>query len=493
MTITMKKLKRALYLTHRWFGVALCVVFALWFASGIVMMYVEYPELTEEEGTYFLPALNFKRIQLPISALENLVSARENKIAALTLTTLSNRPAYQVQVENGKTITVFADTGELFAKLSPEQALVSAAPFGSNESSPTYMGKIDMDQWTVSGSLDQHRPLHKVVLNNPSKTVLYLSDTTGEVVRDTHGWERAWNWLGSTIHWIYPMQLRRHPGLWANIVIYLSLLGVLSAVTGTIIGFLRVRFKRKYKNGGISPYRGMQRWHHFLGLVCAVFVFTFVLSGLFSMNPWGIFDNATSPSEQTKRYHGESYSVAGLQGALDKIKSNHVIDEIKELSWINIGGEGVLVLNTSQGRQAIGYPPGVFKGKLSKAISTIIPGNLSHIEKLDHYDNYYYSTHNRYRPLPVYRAVFTDTEKTWFYINANSGELLGRSTRVDRIARWLYNGLHSLDFRFLLAYRPLWDIVVIVLSLAGLAFCWTSLVIAWRRLNIKIVGRQSLR
>lgn len=489
----MKKLKRALYLTHRWFGVALCLVFALWFASGIVMMYVEYPELTEEERTHFLPPLNFNQIQLSVSALEDVIYAQENKIAALTLTTLSNRPVYQVQVESGKTITVFADTGELFSRLSPEQALMSAAPFVNSESSPIYAGTIDMDQWTVSGSLNQHRPLHKVVLNNPSKTILYLSDTTGQVVRDTHGWERAWNWVGSTIHWIYPMQLRRHPGLWANIIIYLSLLGVVSAVTGTIVGVLRVRFKKQYKNGGASPYRGMQRWHHFLGLICALFVFTFVLSGLFSMNPWGIFDNATSPDEQIKRYHGGNYSLDGLQGALDRIKSNQDIDKVKELSWINIGGEGVLVLNSSQGRQANGYQVEELKEKLSTAISSIIPGNLSHIDKLDDYDNYYYSTHNRYRPLPVYRAVFTDAENTWFYINANSGELLGRSTRVDRTARWLYNGLHSLDFRFLLAYRPLWDIVVIVLSLAGLAFCWTSLVIAWRRLNIKIVGRQPLK
>ena len=86
-------------------------------------------------------------------------------------------------------------------------------------------------------------------------------------------------------------------------------------------------------------------------------------------------------------------------------------------------------------------------------------------------------------PLPVFRARFSDAENTWYYIDATTSEVLFRSTQKDRIKRWLYNGLHSLDFRFLLANRPLWDIVVIALSVAGIVFSLTSLIIAWRRLR----------
>ncbi len=38
--------KRWLYLIHRWAGVVLCLFFAMWFVSGVVMMYVGYPKLT---------------------------------------------------------------------------------------------------------------------------------------------------------------------------------------------------------------------------------------------------------------------------------------------------------------------------------------------------------------------------------------------------------------------------------------------------------------
>ena len=35
--------KRWLYLLHRWAGITLCLFFAMWFISGVVMMYVGYP------------------------------------------------------------------------------------------------------------------------------------------------------------------------------------------------------------------------------------------------------------------------------------------------------------------------------------------------------------------------------------------------------------------------------------------------------------------
>lgn len=47
--------------------------------------------------------------------------------------------------------------------------------------------------------------------------------------------------------------------------------------------------------------------------------------------------------------------------------------------------------------------------------------------------------------------------------------------------RWLYHGLHSLDCPFLYNRRPLWDIVLIVLSAGGLVLSATTLVPSWRR------------
>ena len=40
---------RALILVHRWMGIAFCLLFAMWFATGIVMHFVAFPALTDEE------------------------------------------------------------------------------------------------------------------------------------------------------------------------------------------------------------------------------------------------------------------------------------------------------------------------------------------------------------------------------------------------------------------------------------------------------------
>src|SRR5665213_1137210 len=44
-----KGIMRALILLHRWLGVAFCLLFAMWFATGIVMHFVPFPALTEAD------------------------------------------------------------------------------------------------------------------------------------------------------------------------------------------------------------------------------------------------------------------------------------------------------------------------------------------------------------------------------------------------------------------------------------------------------------
>ena len=43
-------LEALLIFLHRWLGVAMCLVFLLWFVSGIVMIFVLYPQFTESES-----------------------------------------------------------------------------------------------------------------------------------------------------------------------------------------------------------------------------------------------------------------------------------------------------------------------------------------------------------------------------------------------------------------------------------------------------------
>ncbi|HYR91532.1 MAG TPA: hypothetical protein VE422_46190 [Terriglobia bacterium] len=93
---------------------------------------------------------------------------------------------------------------------------------------------------------------------------------------------------------------------------------------------------------------------------------------------------------------------------------------------------------------------------------------------LSEYDAYYYNQAGL-RSLPVLRVRYSDPQSTWLYLDPQHGTMT-KQDRRSRLNRWLYHGFHSLDFPFLYYRRPLWDIVVIVLSIGGIALSATTLV-----------------
>lgn len=484
-----RKVRRYLYLTHRWLGIIMCLLFTLWFASGAVLMYVHYPALTEEERIGAYPPLSAASISIgPAQALA-LAGAEHTGVASLRLNTLGGRPAYQVDGANRGPLTVFADNGSVLAPgLSPATALktVKHSGFATPDAQPVYGGKIEMDQWTVSSRYNAFRPLHKIAMGDASGRVLYVSDITGQIVLDTHRNERFWNWLGATIHWIYPLQLRRHPGLWSDIVTWLSLAGLLAIVTGAVIGILRLRPRKRYQRGGMSPYRDMRRWHHLLGLGCTVFLATFMFSGLMSMSPWGLFASSTSARDQILRYQG------GLLGSAETLPDPRAasLDGIHEVNWRQVDGKVWLELSDSTGDVRIDAGDEGDSSRLNQRsiILQSLPAllanaNVVSVTELPAHDAYYYGRSHRQRPLPVLRVQFDDPESSWYHVDPRSGAVRGRLTHADRVQRWLYNGLHSLDFRMLLERRPLWDIVLLALMVLGCLFSLSAVVIGWRRLQ----------
>jgi hypothetical protein len=88
-------------------------------------------------------------------------------------------------------------------------------------------------------------------------------------------------------------------------------------------------------------------------------------------------------------------------------------------------------------------------------------------QPLTEYDAYYYSR-NRQIPLPALRIKFDDPAQTWVYVDPSLGQVVTAVNRLQRIERWAYHGLHSLDLPYLYNSRPSWDIVMIVLCLGGL-------------------------
>lgn len=451
--LTMKlPLKRWLFLAHRWLGIAGCLLFFLWFLSGMVMLYVGYPKLTYAERYAHLPAL---QAEAKLLGPQQALAAAGIKPPILRLRLSRSRgghPAYFVTLPpdaaareageaEGTTLIVDARRGQRLDTPTPQALMASAHSFAAQDApsrggatdtsdavdtseaadtpgadgtsdaataedgvpskaalaahpTPVYEGTTDEDPFTHSQSLRKHEPLHKIQLNDAANTRLYLSGQTGEVMLDANRIERVFNYVGAWLHWLYIFRGGIFDASWSDIVIWLSCFCVLIALTGTIVGVMRWRFNGRYRSGSRSPYpAGMMRWHHTFGLVFALTTITWVFSGLMSMRPWDIFDSG-APRFTQAQITGEqldlSQPLADPQTLLQLARQ-----PVHELQWLPFPGQSVVLALNAQGdatRQdaVTGQPRPLDDNTLQQTVQKAIPYPIAHIERLEHDDFYYY-------------------------------------------------------------------------------------------------------
>ncbi|MFT7771863.1 PepSY domain-containing protein [Roseateles sp.] len=488
-------MKRLLYLLHRWVGIALCLLMALWFLSGMVMLYVGYPKLTQDELMRGLPVLSADGccVGLP----EALQASGLPQASQWRLTSVAGQPRYVFNDGRTGFAAVDARSGQRIDSVGGDQALASARHFAQGAPG-RLLGAVAEDAWTHSRALDGHRPLLRVALDDAQQRWLYVSSTTGEVVRDASATERRWGWVGAWLHWLYMLRGGPLNGWWTDIVIGLSLAGSVLALSGLLVGVWRWRFRGRYRNGSRSPYLGkMARWHHVTGLIAGTLALTWVLSGLFSMNPWKVFE-VSGPRPDRLAYAGgplQPEQAPAPATVLRQLAADGQRPRI--LEWRRVAGDHVVLVQTAtgqflvdaQGRTLPPLPPSA----LVAAAGTLLPGaRILEQQWLQGYDRYYYSreqhtmTGQRERPLPALRLRFDDAQAHWVVLDPVTGSIVQISNSRQRTERWLFAFLHSFDLPQLLAARPAWDAWMLSFSVAGLTLCLTGVVLGWRRLWKKV-------
>ncbi|MCP1848480.1 MULTISPECIES: cytochrome b family protein [unclassified Bradyrhizobium] len=472
--------RRWLYIVHRWIGIATCLLFAMWFISGLVMMYVAFPRLTDSERLAALPVIPWSKVRVtPDRAMA--IAGVERYPRDLRLSMMDDTPVYRVTGWKGGTVTISATDGSVIDRITPDQALAIAAHH-PHALQPRLIETITRDQWSVTSRFDPLRPLYLIGLGDADGTELYVSSRTGEIALDTTRCERIWNWLGSIPHWIYPTVLRKDGPLWRDVVLWISGVCLVVAVTGFWIGVLRLRLMRRYADGAVSPYRGWMAWHHIAGLVGGICVLTWMFSGWLSLNPGGAFSGRGVTREIAIGYSGHDTAdiVAGFQSSPSM--------PAVEARFVWIGGHRLMLLDDGNGGRSIADPVTGARMTLSRdeviaAARHAMPGAaMTSARQLDEPDAYWYTLHQA-RELPVLRIGFDDPARTWLHISPVTGEILERSDDSRRSYRWLFNALHSLDVPLLLRIWPARDVVVWLLSAAGTIISISGIVIGWRRLR----------
>lgn len=470
-------LTRWLHLGHRWLGVGLGVMVLLWFVSGVVMLFVARPQLTDEERLAALPPLAADRVKLtPLAAWQAL--GRPGWPESVRLNAAGGRPVYHFQ-SDGSWSGVHADDGSPLAGMSAAQAerIALAHAGGGTVAAVT---AIERDQWTVYRRFDAWRPLLRVELADGRD--YYVSARNGEVVLDTAPAERAWNWVGSVVHWLYFTPLRQHTALWRNLVLWGSFAALLLAGSGLWLGWQRLRWRRPYPAGRVTPYRdAWKRWHHLLGLGGGLFALSWLLSGWLSLAPLGLAAGGGARAEDHRRLAGGTLDAEAL-GWRPAVGGN-----CREVAWLRLGGQALASLETGDGSRTWAAPSGTLAGGLdlaaiAEAARGLRPGSDARAEWLAAPDGRYFPLRHHPRAFPVARIGFDDAARSVFYIAPDSGRIVLAGDRHDAAHRWLFQALHRFDIAPLVARPLLRDVLVVAFSLLGAALALTGCMLGGRRL-----------
>src|SRR5262245_6482660 len=142
--------RKFLILTHRYLGIAVCLLFVMWFVSGIAMIFARgMPSLRPDVRLQRLPSLDTSAVK--VTAAEAAEKAQLDRPPnRVTLLTVMDRPAYRLS-SGRSTFTVFADNGEVLELVDEAAAMKIASRFtGLPETQLTYAGEIlEPDQWTL--------------------------------------------------------------------------------------------------------------------------------------------------------------------------------------------------------------------------------------------------------------------------------------------------------------------------------------------------------
>ena len=470
---------RLILLLHRYLGIAVGALMVMWCLSGVVMMYHRYPVLREGDRLAHLEPIAWNGCcKIP----DTLPAAVQP--GSIRIEMLGGRPVLYL-AEDSRPIDL--RTGALIESILADQAAEVAQRYAAALSPPPrLLGLIDRDQWTVSGDFNAERPLFRFGLGDAADTELYVSSSSGRAVQLTTARERFWNWLGTVPHWLYFTELRRHAGVWSQVVIYASLLGCFLAGLGTYLG---VRQWAARPPGRWSPYVGFNLWHHIAGLVFGIFTLTWVLSGLLSMNPWGWLQGAGAHTESARIQGAPKSSPKDLAAALQAQAAAH--PAAVSLKAAPLNGRLYFIAGTARGERLRlddgGAPAPLGSADLEVLAQALVraeppntPAAPNTPELMTQEDNFYFG-HHQALALPVYRLVLASG--TRYYLDSVSGMVIAKLDAEARAYRWLHEGLHRMDFAASVRGRPQWDALMLLLISGVTLVCVTGATLGYRRLT----------
>ncbi len=464
---------RWLVVVHRYLGVALGGLMLLWCLSGMVMLFVSYPSVSQDERLAHLPRIDWTHCCVIEGA-----AAPDARVASAAIEQLAGAPVLRLRLADGPSRVIDFSNGHPIEATSRVDAEAVGEAWGAPA---TAMVPVTRDQWTVGGEFNRARPFWRIRLADGAGTDLYVSQKTGQVVQRTTAAGRVLNWLGAVPHWLYPTLLRQNAKLWTQVVIWTSLAGTFLTLAGLYLGVVAWR---PFGDKRLSPFRGLLAWHHLTGLVVGLLTLSWVFSGLVSMNPWGFLEGPESSAPA--RVAGPAPRFAAVQTALESVAAQAL--PVGQVRLATLDGHA-FVLAGGERFDNLGHAAPVTPAELTAAGERL--GKVASQGLMTAEDSYYFR-HHEPLVLPAWRVILADGGRA--YLDPKSGALLAQFDEAAKGYRWLHQGLHRLDVVPGFRRGPVWAGMTLALLAAVTFGLGTGVWLGWRRIGLDLHHlRQRLR
>ncbi|HEU4993862.1 MAG TPA: PepSY domain-containing protein [Gemmatimonadaceae bacterium] len=506
--------KRVDFLVHRWTAIILGLLVFSWFLSGIALMYYPWPAVTESRELAHLEPLDLPSADTAIIGFADAASRTLQRTDAIHLARFGGRLVYQIRRDDGHgpEPVEFLDAadGRRLTPISDGDARVLASAYAPAESGPLGVDRLVRgDRYLMSREYARFFPAYRVRFDDAAGTAVYVSRDRGSVFATVTSRTRATTWLGVVPHWLYFQWLYRSSRLWTWLNLLLPAFAAIIAMTGIAFGVTRLFPRRRQHIWRLSEYRGVSNWHHVAGVLFGVIVLTWTVSGVLEMLGG---DDAPRPGDGARARGSVAWdsvrvtparAIAAATGFARAPAADVVALDLVQLDgrpgydvrlrdrrevWVDAGTGAVR--GDMPEADAVATARRVMYGPLARGG----PGDsvrVTHAERIDRYDTYYYARSGRERHLPAWRVAFDDPARSVVYLNSVSGAPVGFVDAGVRRWRWWRDAAHSLDFPAINNHRPLWDAIVLPLMLGGVVLSGTGMWLVVRRLKRTVTVSRS--
>ena len=478
---------------HNILGLVLCVLFLMWFVSGIVMIYHSFPRASQEYKLRRQQPLSAGNM-VPVDSLRTVLPDTA-KLRSMSVEMRFDRPVVQMRGE-GVPSALYIDNLE---RVEDFDEAVRQKTIQLWCSAP--IQKVDtlhkVDQWIPFGRNNDEMPVYKYYFDDKEAHQLYMTSKDGKVLQFTDKDSRFWAWLGAIPHWVYFTSFRQHQELWIEFVKWSAGIGCIMCLMGFILAFIDWK-KQKNKGFFHSPYRKRwYKWHFVSGVVFGLFAITFAFSGMMSLRDIPDWLKKAPKTERKARggmFPSRMSSMLPLNTyKLDYRQILSQSDSVKSITWAswnkypyykvqyNYSSVNIDASDSTQ-IKVFELTEDMVRKDVARQLGDSVQWTM---DLLTTEDADYYGRRKERIPLPVYRIVVDDNMHTHMYY---SPQTLRKQTVDDdgRTRRFLYSGLHSLNIKFLTDRPILWNIVMYTLMFGGTFLSLTGIVLSVKWIIRKI-------